>query len=44
MGTFNVNHENIDAIEAVSSVPEPSSVILLMLGLLAAPRFVRRGR
>jgi hypothetical protein len=43
-GTFHLNHENIDAIEAVAGVPEPSFLLLLVLGLLAAPRFVRRGR
>lgn len=35
-GTFGVNNENIDAIEAVAQViPEPSSVALVLFGLLA---------
>lgn len=44
-GTFGVNHENIDALEAVQRfVPEPSSVALLMLGMLAGSRLVMRRR
>ena len=35
---FLVNNENVDAIEALSSVPEPSGVVLLSLGLLAWTR------
>jgi hypothetical protein len=42
-GTFHVNHENIDAIEAVA-VPEPSSVMLCLLAFVAAPRLIRRRR
>lgn len=41
MGTFGVPSENIDALEAVS-VPEPSSVILLLVGMLGLWRFARR--
>lgn len=42
-GTFGVNHENIDALEAAQRfVPEPSSIALGMLGLLAGSRFVTR--
>jgi hypothetical protein len=42
-GTFGVNHENIDALEAVATkVPEPSSAAIAVLALLAAARFVRR--
>lgn len=42
-GTFLVNHENIDAIEAAATTPEPGScAMVLTIGLLAAPRFARR--
>jgi hypothetical protein len=44
MGTFNLNSENIDAIEGVASVPEPGCALLLVMGLMAASQFVRRGR
>jgi hypothetical protein len=45
MGTFNLAHENIDAIEAVSALPEPScGTMLLVLGLLLAPRLARHRR
>ncbi len=43
MGAFNLGSENIDAIEA-AAVPEPSGVVLLVLGLLAGPRLARRSR
>jgi hypothetical protein len=43
-GTFNVMSENVDALEAVAGIPEPSTFLLLMLGLFAVPRFARRGR
>jgi hypothetical protein len=39
-GTFGLNSENVDAIEAVS-VPEPSPIALLVLGLLAGRRLAR---
>jgi hypothetical protein len=36
-GTFGVNNENIDALEAVAQVvPEPASLAMLLVGLLAA--------
>lgn len=41
MATFNVPHENIDALEAVC-VPEPGSLMLVLLGLTAAAIRVRR--
>jgi hypothetical protein len=40
-GTFHLNHENIDAIEA-AAVPEPSCLVLCVLAWLAAPRLMRR--
>ena len=42
-GTFSVNSENIDALEA-ASVPEPASAALILLGFLAAPGVARRRR
>lgn len=43
MGTFHLQNENIDALEAVSQfVPEPTSAMLLLMGLVAARRFKRR--
>ena len=42
-GTFHVNNENIDALEAVAQlVPEPSSTALFLVGILAACGFKRR--
>jgi hypothetical protein len=42
MTTFGLQHENVDGLEAVAGIPEPSTLMLLGLGLLAVPRFVRR--
>jgi hypothetical protein len=39
-----VPHENIDALEAVSVIPEPTCLVLLVCGLAAAPIFRRRFR
>jgi hypothetical protein len=41
-GTFLVNNENIDAIEAAA--PEPTALAMLLLGLAPAWHFVRRRR
>jgi hypothetical protein len=42
-GAFGVNHENIDAIEAIATfVPEPASFALLLIGLCAIPQRARR--
>ncbi len=43
-GSFGLNNENVDAIEGVAGVPEPGTMMLLLLGMIAAPRFARRGR
>jgi hypothetical protein len=42
MTTFGLQHENVDALEAVSGVPEPST--LLLLALAAAAPLRRFGR
>ncbi len=41
-GTFLVNNENIDAIEAVAAVPEPSCIGLLLLGMSSLVPLARR--
>lgn len=43
MGTFNLLDENVDALEAIS-VPEPGSIVLLSLGMLALLGVARRRR
>jgi hypothetical protein len=43
-GMFHLNHENIDVLEAVAGVPEPTGIALFLLGLIAAPQLARRGR
>jgi hypothetical protein len=42
MNTFNLVSENIDAIEAVSSVPEPGCIALLLLGVTGCATLPRR--
>jgi hypothetical protein len=42
MGTFNLVNENVDALEAVSSTPEPGCVILLLLGMAGCVSMARR--
>lgn len=42
MGTFNLLNENIDAIEAVSAVPEPSCIAMLLLGMAGFATLGRR--
>jgi hypothetical protein len=41
-GTFGLNNENIDALEAVATVPEPACVALLLMAIVAAPSFRRK--
>jgi hypothetical protein len=42
-GTFHVNHENVDALEAVATaVPEPASLFVAALGIVAGCCFRRR--
>jgi hypothetical protein len=43
-GTFGVLSENVDALEGAAAVPEPSCILLFVIGLLATSRFVRRSR
>jgi hypothetical protein len=42
--TFQLNHENVDALEAVAGIPEPTGIALFLLGLIVAPQFTRRWR
>ena len=44
MGTFDVTFENINALEAVSEppIPEPTSILLLGLGLTGLVGFIRK--
>lgn len=45
MGTFNLQHENVDALEAVAQfVPEPATCALAMLGLLGVAGLAGRRR
>jgi len=37
IGAFGVRSENVDALEALGGIPEPSTLMLLVLGLLAVP-------
>ena len=41
-GTFNLLNENIDALEAVSAVPEPSCIAMLLLGITGFATLGRR--
>jgi hypothetical protein len=43
-GTFSLNHENIDALEAVAAIPEPSTMALMLMALLVMPAIARRRR
>jgi len=43
-GTFRVNTENIDALEAAGAVPEPSTAVLLLIGAVTATAGFSRRR
>jgi hypothetical protein len=42
MGTFNLLSENVDALEAVSAVPEPTCVAMLLIGMTGFASLARR--
>jgi hypothetical protein len=44
MNTFNLPSENVNALEAVAAVPEPSSIVLALLGVACVVGCSRRRR